>query len=80
VIAALGWIGSALIVASLTQRRPVPFRLLNLVSALVLLVFNLAIGLWPMVALNVTILLVNSYQLLQLAGANRRLDPEVALR
>jgi cytoskeletal protein RodZ len=59
----LGWLGSALIVASLAQDRPVPFRLLNLVSAVVLLVFNLAIGLWSMVALNVVIIAVNSWQL-----------------
>jgi hypothetical protein len=70
----LGWLGSALIVASLTRTRPVTFRLLNLASAIVLLVFNLAIGLWSMVVLNVTILVVNGWQLRLLArtGDGRR--------
>ena len=67
-IAALGWLGSALIVVSLMQRRAVPFRLLNQASALVLLVFNVAIGLWSMVALNVVILTVNTWQLVDLIG------------
>lgn len=63
---ALGWLGSTLIVASLAQSRALPFRLLNLASAVVLLVFNLAIGLWSMVVLNSVILIVNSWQLRRL--------------
>jgi hypothetical protein len=59
----LGWIGSALIVLSLTLRRQLPFRLVNLMSAGVLLVFNLAIGLWSMILLNTAIMIVNLYQL-----------------
>jgi hypothetical protein len=59
----LGWFGSALIVASLVTRQPIRFRLLNLASAVVLLVFNIAIGLWSMVALNIVILVVNVWQL-----------------
>jgi hypothetical protein len=62
----LGWIGSALVVASLTLERPVAFRLLNLASAAVLLVFNIAIGLLAMVLLNVVILIVNFWQLQRL--------------
>jgi hypothetical protein len=59
----LGWIGSGLIVLSLTSQRQTHFRLLNLCSAVVLLFFNYAIGLWSMVALNATILIVNLHQL-----------------
>jgi hypothetical protein len=65
-IQTLGWFGSALIVASLVAKQPLPFRLLNLASAVVLLVFNLAIELWPMVALNIVILMVNVWQLTSL--------------
>ena len=59
----LGWIGSVLIVLSLTLRRQLPFRLVNLAAASVLLVFNFAIGLWSMVLLNTAIMIVNLYQL-----------------
>jgi hypothetical protein len=62
-ITALGWLGSALIVASLAMHRRVPFRLLNLLSAIVLLAFNFAIGLWSMVALNGAVLVVNAWHL-----------------
>jgi inner membrane protein len=67
----LGWIGSALIVLSLTLRRQLPFRLVNLISAGVLLVFNLAIGLWSMVLLNTTIMIVNLYQLRRMRRHHR---------
>jgi hypothetical protein len=74
-IDALGWFGSALIVASLMLRRPAPFRVLNLASAVVLLVFDTAIGLWSMVALNVAILAVNGWQLGRLVRRTPALDP-----
>jgi inner membrane protein len=74
-IQALGWFGSALVVASLALHRPVPFRLVNLASAVVLLTFNLAIGLWSMVVLNVAILAVNVWQLRKLARRSPVLDP-----
>ena len=70
-IQALGWIGSGLVVASLVHNRPLPFRLINLASAIVLLVFNLAIGLWSMVALNSVILIVNLWHLRALTGRHR---------
>jgi hypothetical protein len=62
----LGWFGSALIVASLVAKQPIRFRLLNLASAVVLLVFNLALELWSMVALNIVILMVNVWRLMSL--------------
>jgi hypothetical protein len=71
-ITALGWLGSALIVASLAMHRRVPFRLLNLLSAIVLLAFNFAIGLWSMVALNGAVLVVNAWHLQKLFGGTRR--------
>ena len=71
-ITALGWLGSALIVASLAMHRRIPFRLLNLISAIVLLAFNFAIGLWSMVALNAAVLVVNAWHLQKLFAATRR--------
>jgi hypothetical protein len=71
-IQTLGWFGSALIVASLVAKQPIPFRLLNLASAVVLLVFNLAIELWPMVVLNIVILTVNVWQLTSIRRTRAR--------
>jgi hypothetical protein len=74
-IQALGWFGSALVVASLALHRPVPFRAVNLISAVVLLAFNLTIGLWPMVVLNVAVLAVNTWHLRKLRRRSPVLDP-----
>jgi hypothetical protein len=71
VIQLLGWIGSILIVVSLTLRQPVRFRLVNLAASAVLLVFNCAIGLWSMVTLNIAILIVNLWQLSNLRRTGR---------
>jgi hypothetical protein len=76
VIQLLGWIGSALVVTSLTLRRPVPFRLMNLASAVVLLIFNVAIGLIAMVLLNIVILIVNVWQLQRLLPMPPRQRPQ----
>ncbi len=57
----LGWGGSALLVFSLLQTRVLRFRTLNLVACLVLVVFNALLGVWPMVAMNVVLTLINLY-------------------
>lgn len=60
---ALGWIGSAVIVWSLLQTQLSRLRMLNLVGALVLVVFNLILGVWPMVGLNVVLAGINLWHL-----------------
>jgi hypothetical protein len=55
----LGWAGSALLVFSLMQARVLRFRLLNLVACLILVVFNVVLGIWPMVAMNVALSGIN---------------------
>jgi hypothetical protein len=56
---ALGWAGSALLIYSLLQARVLRFRVLNLVASLILVVFNLLLGIWPMVAMNAVIAGIN---------------------
>ena len=56
---ALGWAGSALLVYSLLQARVLRFRVLNLVASSVLVVFNLLLGIWPMVAMNAVLAGIN---------------------
>lgn len=63
---ALGWGGSALLVFSLLQRRVIRFRAINLVAGAILIVFNLLIGVWPMVALNTVTCAINVWFLVQL--------------
>ena len=45
----IGWAGSALLVWSLLQARILRLRALNLVGCLVLIGYNAALSVWPMV-------------------------------
>ncbi|KGM13366.1 hypothetical protein [Cellulomonas bogoriensis] len=59
VVEVVGWVGSGLLVLSLTQTRVMRFRVLNLVACVVLVAYNAVIGVWPMVAMNVVLTAIN---------------------
>ncbi|MGH3648215.1 MAG: hypothetical protein ACRDTM_13705 [Micromonosporaceae bacterium] len=56
----IGWGGSALVVVSLLQTRILRLRVLNLVGSVVLVGFNAAIAVWPMVGMNVVLAAINA--------------------
>ena len=62
----LGWGGSALLVYSILQTRLLRLRALNLVASSALLVFNALIEVWPMVAMNAVLALINTVKIAQL--------------
>ena len=67
VLEIFGWIGSAVIVASMMQQRILRLRVVNLVGAMMLVFYNGALGVWPMVGLNAVlsaVQAVNIYRLL----------------
>lgn len=59
----IGWGGSALVVISLLQTRILRLRVLNLVGCVVLIGFNAAIPVWPMVGMNAVLALINAVHL-----------------
>jgi hypothetical protein len=59
----VGWVGSGLLVWSLLQSRVLRLRALNLVGSLVLLGYNAALRVWPMVGLNAVLAVINAYHL-----------------
>lgn len=61
-----GWVGSALVVLSLTQAHVLRFRWLNLTGSLVATTYNAILGIWPFVAMNAAISLINVYWLWRL--------------
>ena len=63
---AVGWAGSALVVASLTQGRVLRFRLLNLIGAVLATGYNAVLGIWPFVAMNAVIAVLDVYWLVRL--------------
>ncbi len=56
---ALGWAGSALLIYSLLQARVLRLRVLNLVACVILVVFNAILEIWPMVAMNTVLCVIN---------------------
>lgn len=62
----VGWLGSILVVASLAQARVLRFRILNLVGAVLAAGYNLALGIWPFVAMNGAIAAIDTYWLIRL--------------
>ncbi|MFI7081288.1 hypothetical protein ACIBO1_28700 [Micromonospora sp. NPDC049903] len=59
----VGWAGSALLVWSLLQTRILRLRALNLVGCFVLIGYNTAVQVWPMVGLNVVLAVINVWYL-----------------
>src|SRR3954447_26214816 len=62
----IGWLGSALLVYSVMQARVLRFRVLNLAACVVLAGFNAALGIWPMVAMNVALCAINVWHIVRL--------------
>ena len=62
----IGWAGSVLVVASLAQARVLRFRVLNLVGAVLATGYNAVLGIWPFVAMNGAIALIDAYWLVRL--------------
>lgn len=69
----LGWAGSALLVTSVLQPRLLRLRQLNLVASVLLVAYNAALGVWPMVAMNLAIAGINVWHLARLVRS--RHDP-----
>ena len=59
----VGWVGSAILVWSLLQTRILRLRLINLVGSLILVAFNIGVGVWPMVGLNTVLVGINLFYL-----------------
>ena len=59
----VGWAGSVVLVWSLSQARLLRLRVLNLIGYVVLVGYNAALSVWPMVGLNVAMTGVNAWHL-----------------
>ena len=69
----IGWIGSALVIVSLAQARVLRFRVLNLAGAVLAVVYNVALAIWPFAAMNAIIAVIDVYWLRRLL--TERHDP-----
>ena len=65
---ALGWIGTALVLAAYAQPDVVRLRAINLLAGAILIAFNVLVGVWPNVALEVALVAVNLARIRHAAG------------
>ena len=65
----LGWGGSALLVYSLLQASVLRLRVLNAIACLLLIVFNWALSVWPMVGMNTVLVLINALFIVKMLRA-----------
>ena len=76
----IGWGGSALVVVSLLQTRILRLRALNLVGCVILVGFNLAIDVWPMVGMNAVLAVINLVHLWRLLLHRHDVDAYTVLQ
>ena len=69
----IGWAGSALVILSLAQARVLRFRVLNLAGAVLAVIYNGVLGIWPFMAMNAIITVIDVYWLRRLLS--ERDDP-----
>ena len=62
----VGWLGAALVLVSYAQRNTIRLRQISLLAGAALLSFNLILGVWPNVALELALAVVNLRRLIQL--------------
>ena len=62
----IGWAGSALVIISLAQARVLRFRVLNLAGALLAVLYNVALAIWPFAVMNAVIAVIDLYWLRRL--------------
>ncbi|MFT4265557.1 MAG: hypothetical protein QM572_19420 [Nocardioides sp.] len=76
----VGWVGSGVLVLSLLQTQVLRFRLVNTVGTLVLFGYQLALHIWPMVALNGLLAVINLVFVARLLRDRHRTDAFEVLR
>jgi hypothetical protein len=75
----VGWFGSALLIVSVMQARLLRFRVLNLFACVVLTGFNAVLLIWPMVAMNLALCLINLWHIRRLVRTRHDVATYVVL-
>lgn len=76
--AIVGWAGTLLVIASYAQPTVRRLRRMSVAASLVLITFNLLLGIWSNVVLEVALVLINIARLSSAAEARRSTDRPAA--
>ena len=60
-----GYIGTALIILSMTMKSMNKLRVLNISGSIISVIYSVIIGAWPTVILNVCLATINTYHLIK---------------
>ena len=60
-----GYIGTALVIISMTMKSLSKLRMLNICGAVISAIYSALINAWPTVLLNVTLTAINSYHVVR---------------
>ncbi|MFP7696353.1 hypothetical protein [Trueperella sp. LYQ143] len=61
-----GWTGSLMVICSLILASQVKFRWYNLIGSLIATIYNAILAVWPFMAMNAAIVLIDAYWLWRL--------------
>lgn len=62
-IEVFGWVGSGLLIVSLLQGRMLTLRVINSIASAMLVLYNVLVETWPMVAMNAAVILINAWHI-----------------
>ena len=68
----LGYIGSALIILSMTMKSLVKLRVLNLAGAVISAIYSIICSAWPVAILNIVLTAINLYHLVRDAVVRKK--------
>jgi hypothetical protein len=74
ILEVVGWAGSLLLIVSLLQSNIMWLRLLNLTASVLLVYYNSVLGIGPMIAMNLAVVIINAWQISRLIHARHSAD------
>jgi membrane protein implicated in regulation of membrane protease activity len=66
-----GWVGSALLIVSLLQGKMLTLRVINSVASAMLVLYNVLVETWPMVAMNAAVIVINAWHIWRILRERR---------
>ncbi len=70
-IEVFGWIGSGLLVVSLLQSKMLVLRIVNSIASAMLVLYNVLVETWPMVAMNAAVIVINAWHIAKITRERR---------
>lgn len=71
VIEAVGWLAAALKLATFSMKSMIPLRILVILSSVCFIIYSAVFQIWPLLAIELILLLVNAYRLYEVVALRR---------